>query len=74
MDTKLLVLVFKKSNGESFRFGVAFPKDSVEGEQVKALGTAMIDGDLMQFKDGATLASLEKAYLQEIKQNEVSIA
>ncbi|MDO4712058.1 MAG: DUF2922 family protein [Peptostreptococcaceae bacterium] len=71
---KMLILVFKKSNGGNFRFGIPYPTGSAEAAPIKALGSVMIDNDLMEFSDGAKLLVLEKAYYQEIKHNEVSLA
>ncbi|MDO5061934.1 MAG: DUF2922 domain-containing protein [Peptostreptococcaceae bacterium] len=73
-NEKILILVFKKSNGGSFRFSVPYPIENAEATPIKSLGTLMIDNDLMEFTDGAKLQLLEKAYYQETKLNEVSLA
>ncbi len=70
---KILILVFKKNNGASFRFGVAFPDSAVEASDVKALGTAMISNGILSFADGSALATLDKAFMQETTSNAISV-
>lgn len=74
MNEKTLVLVFKKSTGATYSFSIPYPVENIEGTEVQALGTAMIDNRLFQFKDGATLASLEQAYIKELSKEAVEIA
>ncbi len=72
-NEKMLILVFRKENGSSFRFGVAFPDDTVEAASVKALGTALITNDILDFKDKSKLVSLEKAFYQVVQQNAIAL-
>ncbi len=72
-NEKMLILVFRKENGSSFRFGVAFPDDSAQASDVKALGNALITNDILEFKDNSKLAALEKAFYQVVQQNAIAL-
>ena len=74
MNEKTLTLVFKKSTGASYSFNLPFPLESVEAADVKALGEAMVSSNILAFKDGSSLASLEKAYIRETNQQDVPLA
>lgn len=71
---KVLVLSFKKNNGKNFKFNVDFPVDNVEARSINSLADVLISRNILEFKDNSQLARLEKAYYQEIKTQEVSIA
>ncbi len=73
MNEKTLTLVFKKSTGASYSFNLPFPLESVEAADVKALGEAMVSGNILAFKDGSSLASLEKVYIKETNQQDIPL-
>lgn len=70
---KVLVLQFNKTNGKNYRFTVNFPADAVSGADVATLANVMIQKKVIAFKDNSELKDLEKAYYQEVTQQEVSI-
>ena len=74
MNEKTLVLTFKKSTGAAYSFSVPYPNENMVAEDVKALGEAIITHNLLTFKDGATLASLESAYVRELSRAPIAIA
>ena len=69
----MLIMIFRKSNGTSFRFGVAYPDVSAAPTDVKALGDALITNEILDFADGSKLASLEKAFYQIVQQNDIAL-
>ena len=74
MNEKTLTLVFKKSTGATYSFNVSFPLEIIEADDVRALGEAMVSSNILAFKDGATLVSLEKAYIKETNKQDVELA
>lgn len=72
-NEKVLMLVFKKDNGKTATFSVVYPKESVEGSNVKALGSFMVDNDIIEFNDNSKLLELEKAFIQEVTKNDISL-
>lgn len=72
-NEKILVLMFKKNNGAGVRFGVAYPADQIEGTKVKELGDAIINNDILEFKDGSKVMLLEKAYVLVTQKQNVAI-
>ena len=73
-NVKILILNFKKSNGNAFSFNVPYPKDEVSGADIKSLADFMIKNDMMQFKDDIKLSSFEKAVMQEVRKTPVNMA
>ncbi len=70
---KILVLNFKKSNGNAFSFSVPYPKDEIVAADVLALANFMIQNNVIVFKDKAQLATFEKAYVQETSKTPVNM-
>lgn len=74
MNDKTLVLVFRKSTGAAYSFSLPYPDEDLEATDVKALGELMVDSNILSFKDGVTLASLESAYVKELTKDPIAIA
>lgn len=72
-NVKILILNFKKSNGNAFSFNVPYPKDDVSAADIKSLADFMIKNNMMQFKDDVKLASFEKAIMQEVSKTPVNL-
>lgn len=73
MNEKTLVLVFKKSTGAAYSFSVPYPEENPAAGKVKALGEAMVADNVISFKDGATLASFEHAYVRTLDKAPIAI-
>ena len=73
MNERILSLVFKKSTGGNYSFNLQFPEEDLSAEDIKALATAMIEGDVLSFTDGASLIELTKAYVRETTKEEISL-
>ena len=71
-NVKILILSFKKSNGNSFSFNVPYPKDDVSANDIKNLADFMLKNDMIQFKDETTLSSFEKAFMQEVSKTPIN--
>ena len=72
-NVKILILNFKKSNGNAFSFNVPYTKDVVSDADIKSLADFMIKNNMMQFKDDVKLASFEKAFMQEVSKTPVNL-
>lgn len=72
-NVKILILNFKKSNGNAFSFNVPYPKDEVSATDIKSLADFMIKNDMMQFKNDIKLSSFEKAFMQEVSKTPVNL-
>ncbi len=73
MTEKTLTLVFKKDSGAAYSFNLAFPLQNPDSNDILALGQALVGGDILAFKDGTKLVSLEKAYIRETSKEDIEL-
>lgn len=70
---KLLVLKFRKTDGNLYTLNIPDPVEPVEAGDIKELADHMIANDVVKFANDVTLASLEKAFVQQVEKVDVEL-